>query len=72
MFSSKLLGVAAILGCLLLLPARSEGDKPSSRVEPMRNFTVDLDQQPDKRWLEILSVYKSSVPLIIEYFKNQV
>lgn len=39
---------------------------------PMRKFTVDLDKPPDERWVEILAAYKSSVPIIVEYFDHQV
>lgn len=42
------------------------------RSVPMKKFTVDLDKPPEDRWLELISNYNSSVPLIVDYFDQEV
>ena len=44
----------------------------AGRAVPLKKYTVDLDQPPEKRWLPILQEYNSSLPLIINYFNNEV
>ena len=44
----------------------------AKRVEPMRNYRIDLQQPPETRWREVLSDYNSSVPMILDYFESMV
>ena len=44
----------------------------SGRAVPMKKFTVDLDKPPQERWIDLLSHYTTSVPLIVDYFDQQV
>jgi len=39
---------------------------------PMSQYTIDLDQPPEKRWIPLLKDFKSSAPLIVDYFNNGV
>ena len=41
-------------------------------VVPMKKYTVDLDQPPSERWIPLLKDFKSSAPLIVDYFSDQV
>lgn len=66
----KTLYLAAVLVVFLgLQPAQAA--QPTGAV-PMKKYKVDLNQPPKERWLPILSVYNSSGPLILDYFKNVV
>ena len=51
---------------------QGRGDATAKGAVPMKKYVVDLDKPPEERWIPILSDYKTSVPLIIEYFNNQV
>jgi hypothetical protein len=44
----------------------------SGEAVPMKNYTVDLDLPPEKRWDSILQEYNSSVPLLMDYFNDEV
>ncbi len=39
---------------------------------PVKKYTVDLDKPPEERWLPIMPIYRSSVPLIIDYVNSEV
>ena len=54
------------LAALVVVNGQTDG------AVPMKKFTVDLDKPPAKRWLDLLSHYKSSASLIVEYFDQQV
>ena len=41
-------------------------------VVPMKKYTIDLDQPPSERWIPLLKDFKSSAPLIVDYFSDQV
>ena len=43
-----------------------------SEAVPMKKYTIDLDQSPQDRWIPLLKDFKSSAPLIIDYYRNQV
>ena len=49
-----------------------EGADALSEAVPMKKYTVDLDQPPSERWNPILKDFKSSAPLIVDYFNDQV
>ena len=38
----------------------------------MKTFKFNLDLPPEERWTEIITYYKPSIPLIIDYFKEMV
>ena len=44
----------------------------AGRAVPMKKFTVDLDKPPQERWIDLISHYTTSVPLIVDYFDQQV
>lgn len=44
----------------------------SGPVVPVEKYTVDLDQPPSERWIPLLKDFKSSAPLIVDYFSEQV
>ncbi len=58
-----------VVSCLAPLGRTADGLKGAV---PMRKFTVDLDKPPEERWVELISNYKSSVPLIVDYFDQEV
>lgn len=73
MSSSCLISTLVVYGLLLQAGGTDGTDAKFPRgAVPMKTFTVDLDRQPEERWLEVLTVYNSSVPLIIDYFKHMV
>ena len=39
---------------------------------PMEKYTINLDDPPRERWLPLLKDFKSSAPLIVDYFREQV
>lgn len=41
-------------------------------VVPVKKYTIDLDQSPSERWIPLLKDFKSSAPLIVDYFGDQV
>lgn len=43
-----------------------------SEAVPMKKYTIDLDQSPQDRWIPLLKDFKSSAPLVVDYFRNQV
>ena len=43
-----------------------------SEALPMKKYTIDLDQSPQERWIPLLKDFKSSAPLIVKYFNDQV
>ena len=61
--------LALALVCSTFLPGGSAG---SSRLVPMQKYQVDLDMKPSQRWLPILEDFRSSVPLILDYFYSAV
>lgn len=72
MMTSVLLACVVIL-CVHGQSVRTGSIGPRERdnsLVPMRKYAVDLDKSPKERWISILSDYKTSVPLIIEYFNN--
>ena len=52
----------------------ADGNSDGDAAVPvaMKRYTINLDLPPEERWLELLSEYKSSVPLIIQYFNQSV
>ena len=76
LFSSSflLLAVTVLLcvhsGCTA--PRGSHGDGTHTGRVPMQLYTVDLDQPPELRWMPLLKDFKSSAPLIVNYFEQQV
>ena len=38
----------------------------------MALYTIDLDQPPEQRWIPLLKDFKSSAPLIRDYFNQEV
>ena len=43
-----------------------------SRLVPMQKYQVDLDTKPSERWLPILEDFKTSAPLVVQYFNSLV
>lgn len=48
------------------------GIQSESEAVPMKKYTIDLDQSPQERWIPLLKDFKSSAPLIIDYYRKQV
>lgn len=48
------------------------GLDPQSKTVPMKKYIIDLDQSPQERWIPLLKDFKSSAPLIVDYFSDQV
>ena len=63
-----------LCACLILQNGGAEAFKLNKLkpVVPMKKYTVDLDQPPSERWNPILKDFKSSAPLIVDYFNEQV
>ena len=55
--------------CLTLATLVRGGADP---VVPAKHYTIDLDQSPQERWLPLVKDFKSSAPLIVDYFQQQV
>ena len=67
--AARLVIIVGVLGVLYGALPIAEG---GGRAVPMKKFTVDLDKPPQERWNDLLSYYTSSVPLIVDYFDQQV
>lgn len=57
-----------LLGCLLA--AANAYNQPNSTVVS-KTYIVNLDLPPYERWKDIVTIYKSSGPLIVDYFTGQ-
>ena len=57
-----------LVGCLLA--AANAYNQPNSTVVS-KTYIVNLDLPPYERWKDIVSIYKSSGPLIVDYFTSQ-
>lgn len=62
---------AILILCLSLFAACSAVRQPNTTVTAP-TYVVNLDLAPADRWTDIVTIYKSSAPLIIDYFTKQV
>ena len=59
--------------CALQLVLQAGGAEALGEpVVPVKKYTIDLDQPPSERWIPLLKDFKSSAPLIVDYFSDQV
>ena len=42
----------------------------SATLVPMSKYQIDLDVSPDRRWIPLLEHFKSSAPLVVDYFQQ--
>ena len=59
--------------CVFQLALQTAGAEALGEpVVPAKKYTIDLDQPPNERWIPLLKDFKSSAPLIVDYFSEQV
>ena len=63
--------ICGLCACQLILQTVG-AEALSEPVVPVQKYTIDLDQPPNERWIPLLKDFKSSAPLIVDYFSEQV